>query len=199
MLNGIVGFQLLDDGTPVSLGAMLGSAGVLFIGTGYIALDTAFMWTGYFKPSLSAPYTNYGLYVLYLFVPLICIVVFFCLETVLVLRVLGEKKPMRKFAPRLDGRSTTYARDSVLAWRSPPVRHRADLRFSHQQVHLHRNGRQDRRRAVRDALHSPGRGHGLGVLVEHHRGRLEHARPADVSVGEGRRAVISRWNQLLTT
>ena len=93
-LNGIVGYQLLDDGTPLSLGLILGSAIALFVGTGYIALDTAFSWTGHFKPSLQEPNQNYGLYVLYQLVPLILLFLFFCLETILVLRVLGERKPM---------------------------------------------------------------------------------------------------------
>jgi len=85
----------VDDGTPVSLGLILISAIALFVGTGYIALDTALSWTGHFNPSLSAPNLNYGLYVLYQLVPLVFLFLFFCLETVLVLRVLGEKKPMR--------------------------------------------------------------------------------------------------------
>lgn len=92
----------MDDGTPLSLGLILLSAIALFVGTGYIALDTALSWTGHFKPSLSAPNQNYGLYVLYQLVPLVFLFLFFCLETVLVLRVLGEKKPMRmELAPKL--------------------------------------------------------------------------------------------------
>ncbi|MCJ1306020.1 hypothetical protein MMC08_008838 [Hypocenomyce scalaris] len=94
MLNGIVGYQLVDDGTPLSIGLILLSAIALFIGTGYIALDTSFTWSGYFKGDLVAPNRSYGLYVLYQLVPLICLFVFFLLETNLVLRVLGEKKPM---------------------------------------------------------------------------------------------------------
>lgn len=94
-MNGVVGYQLLDDGTPLSLGLLLLSAGVLFIGTGYIALDTGFRWTGHFDRSLEAPNRNIGLYVLYLLFPLVSLVGFFILETYLVLRVLGEKKPMR--------------------------------------------------------------------------------------------------------
>ena len=31
MLNAVVGYQLLDDGTPVSLGLIIGSALVIFI------------------------------------------------------------------------------------------------------------------------------------------------------------------------
>ncbi len=96
MLNGIVGFQLLDDGTPLSLGLILLSAAALFIGTGYIALDTAFSYSGRFDPSLTGVHRNIGLYVLYQLAPLIFLAGFFILETVLVLKVLGEKKPMRE-------------------------------------------------------------------------------------------------------
>ncbi|KAL8872865.1 MAG: hypothetical protein Q9174_001574 [Haloplaca sp. 1 TL-2023] len=94
MLNGMVGFQLLDDGTPISLGLILLSAIALFIGTGYIALDTAFTYSGRFEGSLSGDHRNLGLYVLYQLMPLIFLAGFFILETILVLKVLGEKKPM---------------------------------------------------------------------------------------------------------
>ncbi|QSS59187.1 chitin synthase [Histoplasma capsulatum] len=94
LLNAIVGFQLLDDGTPVSVGLLLASGAILFIGTGYIALDTGFRWTGHFDPSLNGENRNIGLYVLYLLFPLICLVTFFALEAVLVLRILGELRPL---------------------------------------------------------------------------------------------------------
>lgn len=94
MLNGIVGYQLLEDGTPLSVGLTLLSALILFIGSGYIALDTGFSWTGYWDDTLLPPNQAYALYTLYLLVPLIFIVVFFLLEAFLVLRILGEKKPM---------------------------------------------------------------------------------------------------------
>ena len=97
MMNGAVGYQLLDDGTPLSLGLIFGSAGALFVGTGYIALDTGFSWSGYWDPSLHAPNKAYALYTLYQLVPLLFIVVFFVLEAVLVLRVLGERRPMCEF------------------------------------------------------------------------------------------------------
>jgi len=96
LLNGVVGYQLVDDGTPISLGLILLSGIALFVGTGYIALDTAFSWTGHFAPSLQSPNYNLGLYILYQLVPLIFLVVFFFFESWLVLRVLGERKPMRK-------------------------------------------------------------------------------------------------------
>jgi hypothetical protein len=94
LLNALVGYQVVDDGTPVSLGLMLVSAVVLLIGTGYIALDTGFDWTGHFQSSLDPPNRNIGLYVLYQLAPLIFIVAFFVLEAILVLRVLGESRPM---------------------------------------------------------------------------------------------------------
>lgn len=93
-MNAVVGFQLLDDGTPLSLGLILGSAFAIFVGTGYIALDTGFSWTGHFDSSLHAPNRNIGLYVLYQLFPLVCLFFFFVLETILVVRVLGERKPM---------------------------------------------------------------------------------------------------------
>ncbi|KAI0189256.1 chitin synthase III catalytic subunit [Astrocystis sublimbata] len=94
LMNAVVGFQILDDGTPLSLGLVLISAAVLFVGTGYITLDTGFSWTGEFDASYDAPNRNIALYVLYQLVPLIFLVAFYVLEAVLVLRVLGEFRPM---------------------------------------------------------------------------------------------------------
>jgi hypothetical protein len=94
MLNAVVGFQLLDDGTPTSMGLIIGSAAALFIGTGYIALDTAFDWTGHFQSSHQGSNRNIGLYILYQLCPLIFLFLFFVMESILVLRVLGERKPM---------------------------------------------------------------------------------------------------------
>ncbi|KMK57056.1 export control protein CHS7-like protein [Aspergillus fumigatus Z5] len=93
-LNALVGFQFLDDGTPVSVGLCVASALVFFIGTGYIALDTAFDWTGEFAMTPSDHYRNIALYVLYQLFPLVLLVAFFVLESVLVIRVLGEFRPM---------------------------------------------------------------------------------------------------------
>lgn len=97
MMNGAVGYQLIDDGTPLSIALVFGSAAALFVGTGYIALDTAFSWTGYFDDTLPAPNQAYALYTLYQLVPLVFLVVFFLLETVLVLKVLGEVRPMCEY------------------------------------------------------------------------------------------------------
>ncbi|KAK1761361.1 chitin synthase III catalytic subunit [Echria macrotheca] len=95
MINGVVGYQLIDDGTILSMGALIASAAVLFIGTAYIALDTGFKWTGFWTTdSYTPPNRNIALYVLYQLLPLICVVAFYVLEAILVLRILGEKKPM---------------------------------------------------------------------------------------------------------
>jgi hypothetical protein len=94
MLNAIVGYQLMDDGTPQSLGLVIVSAAVLLIGTGYIALDTGFSWTHYWDSSYEAPFRNTALYVLYQLAPLIFLAIYYVLEAILVLRILGEYKPV---------------------------------------------------------------------------------------------------------
>jgi len=98
MLNAVVGYQLIDDGTAMSLGLMVGSAAAIFIGTGYIALDTGYSWTGHFDSSLTGhgngQNRNIALYVLYQLAPLVFLFVYFVLETILVIKILGERKPM---------------------------------------------------------------------------------------------------------
>ena len=95
-MNAAVGFQLLDDGTPVSLALITGSALAFFVGTGYIALDTGFSWSNFWDSTYNADtgHRSYALYTLYLLAPLVFLFLFFVLEAVLVLRVLGERKPM---------------------------------------------------------------------------------------------------------
>ncbi|KAI1652150.1 chitin synthase III catalytic subunit [Daldinia loculata] len=94
LLNAIVGYQILDDGTPVSMGLMFISGAILFVGTGYITLDTGFHWTNEFITRADEHYRNIALYVLYQLAPLVFLVAFFVLEAVLVLRILGEIRPM---------------------------------------------------------------------------------------------------------
>lgn len=95
LMNALVGFQLLDDGTPVSMALIGGSALAFFIGTGYIALDTGFEWTGFWKSTLDEErHRSYALYTLYQLAPLLFLSLFFVLETILVIRILGEVRPM---------------------------------------------------------------------------------------------------------
>jgi len=97
LINGAVGYQLIDDGTALSVGLTLISAVLLFIGTGYIALDTGFSWTGFFNGDILNPDRSYPLYTLYLLAPIVFLVIYFLLETVLVLKVLGETRPLSMF------------------------------------------------------------------------------------------------------
>lgn len=74
------------------------SATAFFVGTGYVALDTGFAYTSRFVSSTQPPNNrSIALYILYQLFPLICLFIFFVLESVLVLRILGEKKPMRGY------------------------------------------------------------------------------------------------------
>jgi hypothetical protein len=101
LLNALIGYQLLEgveDGSPLSIGLVTISAGAIFIGTGYIALDTGFSFTHFWDSTLYDPNRAYALYTLYLLVPLVFLVVFFLLETFLVLRVLGETRPLSKLS-----------------------------------------------------------------------------------------------------
>jgi hypothetical protein len=94
LLNAVVGYQLIDDGTPLSMGLLVASSAAFLLGTGYIALDTGFHFTGYWDTSYQLPNRNIALYVLYQLAPLIFLVAFYVLEAILVLRVLGETRPM---------------------------------------------------------------------------------------------------------
>jgi hypothetical protein len=176
MLNGIVGYQLLDDGTPMSMGLIFASSAVLFVGTGYIALDTGFSWTGYWDSSLTDPNQAYALYTLYQLVPLVFLVVFFLLEAFLVLRILGEKKPMRMLCAPYISIPLLIKIKSVPHRRRPPLRNRPNFPIHRQRSHLQRDRRQDQRRHVRNALHLTRRRHHLGVLVKYNGGRLANAR-----------------------
>ncbi|CAI4218202.1 unnamed protein product [Parascedosporium putredinis] len=116
MLNAVVGYQLIDDGTPLSLALMVSSAAVLLIGTGYIALDTGLQFTGFWEESWTAPNRNIALYVLYQLAPLVFLVAFYILEAILVLRILGEKAPMLY----LTGAAILFAGGQVINYVASP-------------------------------------------------------------------------------
>jgi hypothetical protein len=175
LLNAAVGYQLLDDGTPVSLGLLVGSGLVFFIGTGYIALDTAFGWTGQFAPSHSDENRNYALYVLYLLWPLICLVVFYVMEAILVIRVLGEIRPMCMFFPRIVPVGETNMSSSLPHRVGSAVCNRPDFHFRNQRASVSGHGREDQRRPVRDAVHALSRCRALGLLEQYNRRRLADA------------------------
>ncbi|VUC27181.1 unnamed protein product [Clonostachys rosea] len=94
VMNALVGFQLTDDSAWITLSATLLVSAILFVGTGYIALDTGFQFTQHWASSYEAPNRHIFLYVLYQLAPLVFLVVFYILEGILVIRVLGEIRPM---------------------------------------------------------------------------------------------------------
>jgi hypothetical protein len=97
LLNGVVGYQLLEDGTAMSIGLIAASGVIIFIGSGYIALATGFSFNSYWTKSLDAPNLHYPLYTIYQLAPLVFLVLFFLLESFLVLRILGELRPLCKY------------------------------------------------------------------------------------------------------
>ena len=183
MLNGAVGYQMLDDGTPFSLGLILISAAAFFIGVGYIALDTGFDWTGFWNSSTFGPdnpsFTNnrdYALYTLYQLVPLVFLFIYFVLESLLVLRILGERRPMRTYPPRSEAVSFINVSPSLPNRRHAPLCYWPSLPICHQRPYLQWYPRQDQRRSLRNLVHFIGCIHDMGVLVEHYGGRLAGGR-----------------------
>ncbi|KAJ8098255.1 chitin synthase III catalytic subunit [Lipomyces tetrasporus] len=96
LINAVVAYQFIPDGGFLSVTLTLLSGLAVFIGTGYIALDSGFSWTGEFASDPSSPdlLRNYALYTVYLLFPIIAIVVYFLLELYLVVRILRERKPL---------------------------------------------------------------------------------------------------------
>jgi len=92
MLNAVVGYQMMDDGTVLSLGLVIVSALAFFVGTAYVSVATGTQFHDEFPKDDSSK--NIALYVLYLLIPLVLIVAFFVLESILVLGLLQETRPM---------------------------------------------------------------------------------------------------------
>lgn len=103
MLNGAVGYQLLDDGTAASMLLIVGSAAAILIGTGFIALAIGYEWVAYFSTAIieNDPNRSYALYTLYFLVPLVFLFIYFFLQSFVILKILGEIKPMREWIRRL--------------------------------------------------------------------------------------------------
>jgi len=101
---------------------------VVFAGAGYIAMDTALGWTDTFVTSAEEGYRNYALYVIYLLFPIISLAAYFILEAVLVLKVLGEKRPMSKHRPICPHILLLNWYDSTSLWCRIPLRYRPGFR-----------------------------------------------------------------------
>lgn len=136
LLNAVIGFQLLEDGTAASIGLVFVSSAAIFVGTGYIALDTGFSWTKYWVSTLDDPNQAYALYTLFLLAPLVFIVLFFILETYLVLRVLGETRPLRMFLSPLTHRRKANTSYSMASSISSSIRNSPNLPIRRLSTHM---------------------------------------------------------------
>lgn len=88
LINGFVGFQFAEDGTPLSLWALRLASLVAFGVSFFIAIAT-------FKGYAGLKYTNpTGLWIIYLIWPVICTLVYVVLQLVLVVRTLDDRWPI---------------------------------------------------------------------------------------------------------
>lgn len=85
VVNGFVGFQFAEDGTPMSLWFLRLSSLVVFGVSFFIAIAT-------FKEVASFSYTKpLGLFIVYLLFPLVCVAVYVVSQLVLVIRTLDDR------------------------------------------------------------------------------------------------------------
>jgi uncharacterized membrane protein YgcG len=88
LINGFVGFQFAEDGTPLSLWVLRLSCLAIFGITFFIAIAT---FKGFASFSYSKPI---GLWVIYILWPLICVVIYVISQLVLVFRTLDDRWPI---------------------------------------------------------------------------------------------------------
>jgi len=88
LINGFVGFQFAEDGTPISLWGIRLASLVAFGLSFFIAIATfkGFAGMKYTKPT--------GLWIIYLLWPIVCTVVYVGLQLVLVVRTLDDRWPI---------------------------------------------------------------------------------------------------------
>jgi hypothetical protein len=95
LVNGLVGYQFIEDGTKLSFFGIFLSTVAVIAGVTVVAFDMASSSLGGFA-NPSSPYVSSIMYGLYFVFPLAAVVAFLVLETTLVARNLGEQKPLRK-------------------------------------------------------------------------------------------------------
>ncbi|KAJ2719655.1 hypothetical protein GGI07_005089 [Coemansia sp. Benny D115] len=94
ILFGLVGFQILDDGSFASILTIIVSTAVIFISIGYIAADTAFGISNGLKPKPSDPLYSPGLFTVYLVFPLVAIVIYLVSQCIIVVKFLAVRLPL---------------------------------------------------------------------------------------------------------
>jgi len=97
----LVATQYVEDGTPSSLIPYYGLAGILFLATTYIAADTAFGFTNIFKSTPARDLKSIGLFILLVMWPVVAVLLYFVTMSVIVLRVLEERKPLLYYSGAL--------------------------------------------------------------------------------------------------
>jgi Chitin synthase export chaperone len=70
--------------------------GIFFLATTYVAADTAFGFTNIFKSTPARDLKSVGLFILLVIWPVVAVLLYFVTMSVIVLRVLEEKKPLCK-------------------------------------------------------------------------------------------------------
>lgn len=88
VVNGFVGFQLWEDGTPKSLWFLRISSFAFFI-LGFIVSAATFKGIGSLGPTKQV-----GLWVVHLLFPVICVAIYVCSQVLLVLRTLDDRWPL---------------------------------------------------------------------------------------------------------
>ncbi|TIA91110.1 hypothetical protein E3P99_01281 [Wallemia hederae] len=102
LVNGFNSTQLLEDGTPASIVTLWTGGIAFFVGTGYVAVDTAFNWSGNLPPSDPPEYLiSNGLFVLLLLWPMIAVFLYALLMIYVVFFLLKETLPAFWFTTSL--------------------------------------------------------------------------------------------------
>lgn len=90
-----VGYQWLEDGSAKSIVSIVLSTLVVGAGAALIAADIP--WNIFTGQLHSVPYQSVGLFIISLIFPLAAVVIFLILEAILVVKDLGDHKPLSKF------------------------------------------------------------------------------------------------------
>lgn len=88
MINGFVGFQLYEDGTPLSLWVLRGCSGAFFALTFLVSLGTFKSVAG------MSPTKTLGMFIMLYLVPGICLVVYIIMQIILVVNTLQDRWPL---------------------------------------------------------------------------------------------------------
>ncbi|RKP10669.1 chitin synthase III catalytic subunit-domain-containing protein [Thamnocephalis sphaerospora] len=94
LMNGIVGFQFVEDGTLPSTIGVFGSGAVVAIVTAFFSVDASLNLTSLAEKAQQSNPESLALWILYFIVPLACAALYLVLQIVLVLRLLGTRKPL---------------------------------------------------------------------------------------------------------